>query len=67
MDEKYNLIHFHSQGTIEFRLFGNIDSIEDASKCFDFVRKSLVYAYTKKLNGEKPTLDQEYIKEETKR
>lgn len=64
VDEKYNLIHFHSQGTIEFRLFGNIDSIEDASKCFDFVRKSLVYAYTKKLNGEKPTLDQEYIKEE---
>ncbi len=62
--EKFNLINFHSQGTIEFRFFGNIDSVENAALCFDFVRQCLEYVYTKKLSLDRSTLDHWYIEQE---
>lgn len=31
--DKYSAVHFHSQGSIEFRLFGHCSDAEDALKC----------------------------------
>jgi hypothetical protein len=43
--EKYSMVHFHEQGTIEFRLFGNVSDVEDAKQCLDFATNALAYAY----------------------
>lgn len=43
--DKYRWVHFHDQGTIEFRLFGNIDNIEDLEACLQFAVDALAYAY----------------------
>ena len=45
MDGKYTWVHFHPQGTIEFRLFGNIDNTKDLIKCRDVALEALAYAY----------------------
>lgn len=42
---KYNWVRFHPQGTIEFRLFGNIDDHTDFEICIDMAIEALAYAY----------------------
>ena len=44
-DNKYTWVNFHEQGTIEFRLFGNIDTIDDLLACQTMAIESLAYAY----------------------
>jgi hypothetical protein len=44
-NNKYRWVHVHDQGTVEFRLFGNISEYGDGVACIDFVSKALAYAY----------------------
>lgn len=44
-DTKYSWIHFHGQGTIEFRLFGNIDNTDDLLQCVKVATEALAYGY----------------------
>lgn len=43
--DKFRWVHFHPQGTIEFRLFGNIDNQEDLKVCIELALESLAYGY----------------------
>jgi hypothetical protein len=43
--QKYRFVHFHSQGTWEFRCFGNVDSIDDAKACLDLSIDAMHAAY----------------------
>jgi hypothetical protein len=47
IDGKYTWVRFHPQGTIEFRLFGNIDNVEELKECIDFAVDALTYGYRK--------------------
>lgn len=46
--EKYNWVQFHPQGTIEFRLFGNVSKASDFVQCIDLALDALAYAYRMK-------------------
>lgn len=43
--DKFSWVHFHGQGTIEFRLFGNITDIDDLERCMQIACDALAYAY----------------------
>jgi len=44
-NNKYRWVNFHDQGTIEFRLFGNIDNADDLFQCQQIALESLAYGY----------------------
>ena len=43
--DKYSFVHFHHQGTWEFRCFGNVDNEEDGMQCLRLAVEALQYAY----------------------
>lgn len=43
--EKFRFVHWHPQGTIEFRLFGNVDNYKDGMKCLLEAVRALQHAY----------------------
>lgn len=43
--EKFRFVHWHAQGTIEFRLFGNVDNYKDGMKCLLEAVRALQHAY----------------------
>lgn len=48
--DKYTAVHYHKRlGTWEFRLFGNIDSYEDAQQCLILAIEAMRHAYRVKL------------------
>jgi hypothetical protein len=57
-EEKYTLIHKHSQGTWEFRLFGNITSTKEAAQCLMLACKAVQYAYKLQLDSKEQDLIQ---------
>jgi hypothetical protein len=42
---KYSFIHWHHQGTIEFRCFGNVQNATDAETCLTLAIEALRYGY----------------------
>lgn len=44
-DKKFSWVRFHPQGTIEFRLFGNVSCEESLTRCVEFAVDALAYAY----------------------
>lgn len=42
--EKYSFVHFHDQGTWEFRCWGNISSYRDALRCLLLSIEALIHA-----------------------
>lgn len=44
-DSKYTWVRFHPQGTIEFRLFGNLSELEDILTCQKIALEALAYGY----------------------
>lgn len=58
---KYRWVNFHGQGTIEFRLFGNVDNIDDFVKCIDLAIESLSYGYQIRFGDYTRKLDNETI------
>jgi hypothetical protein len=47
--DKFTAVHFHGQGSWEFRLFGNIDDSSDARRCLILAIESMQHAYRVKL------------------
>ena len=41
-DAKMNFINFHCQGTLEFRCFGNVRTVEDAKLCLEIAVEALM-------------------------
>jgi hypothetical protein len=56
--EKYSMIHFHSQGTWEFRLFGNIADVREAMACLLLACEAMQYAYHVQATGRRNVHDQ---------
>lgn len=48
-DEKFTFVNCHSQGTWEFRCFGNVKNAKDARQCLMLAIKAMRYAYQCKL------------------
>lgn len=60
--DKYRFVHWHRQGTLEFRLFGNIDNYEDGAKCLVLAVRALQWAYkVVKLKTEKAMFTVEHL------
>ena len=55
--DKFNAIHYHSQGTWEFRLFGNVTNQIEAQKCLQLAYEALRHAYQCKLDPSKRLID----------
>ena len=51
--DKFTAVHFHAQGSWEFRLFGNIDSAVDARRCLLLAIEAIRHAYQVKLGKTK--------------
>jgi hypothetical protein len=66
-NDKYQWVHFHRQGTIEFRLFGNIDDSDDIETCARLAVAALAYAYEQLIERGEFQLTKEYITEFSKR
>lgn len=49
--DKYSTIHSHSQGTLEYRLFGHVEDIEDVEECLRIVCTSFVRGYRRFVRG----------------
>lgn len=49
--DKYSAVHWHSQGTLEFRLFGGVSSLKDAIACLLLAAEALRFAYRQILDG----------------
>lgn len=49
---KYSFIHWHSQGSIEFRCFGNVQNAADGMTCLTLAMECLQFAYRCKLGLE---------------
>jgi hypothetical protein len=62
-NDKYQWVHFHCQGTIEFRLFGNIDDVRDIKTCTDLALAALAYAYERRINEGEFELTTDYALE----
>lgn len=43
IDAKHTSVHFHPQGTIEFRLFGGIATVADALRCLELAREATTH------------------------
>lgn len=54
--DKFSAIHFHGQGTWEFRLFGNVSDASDARRCLLVAIEALRHGYRVKLGLEKSLL-----------
>ena len=55
--DKFNAIHYHSQGTWEFRLFGNVTNQIEAQKCLQLAYEALRHAYKCKLDTNERLID----------
>lgn len=42
---KFQWVHFHPQGTIEHRLFGNVSNAEDLKQCLILTSEAMAYGY----------------------
>lgn len=49
--EKFSCVHFHSQGSIEFRLFGHCDNSRDALECVRIAGTAFLRGYARFFAG----------------
>lgn len=49
--DKYSMVHFHAQGTWEFRIFGNVLDELDGYRCLILACRAMQYAYRQVLAG----------------
>ena len=45
-EDKFNFIHFHHLGTLEFRCFGNIQNVKDGMICLQLAIEALAHSMT---------------------
>lgn len=55
--DKYSFVHAHSQGTWEFRCFGNVKNHRDAMTCLEIAIEAMAYAYKCTKGGQKLIID----------
>lgn len=54
---KYNPVQCHSQGTWEFRLFGNVSQTDEFESCLKIAVESIEHAYRRLLDGTHVNID----------